>query len=219
MDLVTLATMRKHVRKLADIENELARPPEQEITENLNIGIKRLYDKLRDAFADKYTVTSEIALPYGTNAVALPNAFLSLVGVDAVYAGKEYAIEGITFGERMRHTEPWSIRPPVYMLKSASVQLFPSCTVYSGATIRLHYIPTITPLSLETDSFDGVNGWTDYAVAYAARMCLMKDELDCSQCDVIMNTVLADIESERAKRDIGRPLKIFDSVGRRDWEQ
>lgn len=220
---VTLTTLLTRVRQRADLESQTRRTTDAEITDHINEGIAELYDVVRGAFGqDYFRAASTFATTNGADTYALPADFLSLLSVD-VALSNSISLTARPYMENERNAfkafpTGWLYGQPIwYRLYAANIKFIP--TPNGAYSVTLNYCPTPPKLSAPSDTFDGINGWEEYAVLDAAIKCCIKDE------DVDMIGIL-DSRKERMKqrildyapeRDAGQPERVHDVYRANGW--
>jgi len=96
-----------------------------------------------------------------------------------------------------------------YRLIGNQVEFIP--TPAAGQTIQVWYVPRMVQLLQETDTFDGISGWTEYVVVDAAIKALEKEESDTSPLMARKMGLLTRIEEAASNRDAGIPDTISDT--------
>jgi hypothetical protein len=76
--------------------------------------------------------------------------------------------------------------------------------------LRLWYVPVFTPLVNDSDTFDGVNGWEEYAINLTAKKALVKEESDTSGVDSLLAQQNERLVSIAENRDAGEPQSVVD---------
>jgi hypothetical protein len=211
----TLLQMRTSARLRAAMENTLF-VTDAEVTEYINYGLQRVYGKLVKArvgnfFRSKQTITTV----NNTSAYALAADFFELLSVDVQLSTGSNPITicatEYTEAERNRFQwyPGWTYNLPVYFqLQGSNINFIPTP---SGAfTVLLNYAPAFVPLAANGDQFDGVNGWEEYAVWYAVKTMLAKEESDVSVAMSEMAALEQDINDQAADRDAGTAPRVID---------
>ncbi len=101
-----------------------------------------------------------------------------------------------------------------YRLVGSKLMFIP--TPSAGQFIRFWYIPKLVQLLKDTDTVDGVSGWTEYIIVDAAIKALQKEESDISALMVQKQALIKRIEDSAMNRDAGQPDTISAS---RTWGQ
>lgn len=172
----TLLQLRSDVRVRADIENATGRFPDSELTRYVNQGIAELYDLLVDARGLSYyrsATPHPITTTASTVNYALPTSFYKLIGVRISNGPPLERFDALEEPE-MARTEAETSYPLYYDLRGSYIALRPYHE--AGYVVLVEYVPHATELSADVSTFDGINGWEEYVVAFAARCCLIKDE-------------------------------------------
>lgn len=174
----TLVNLRGDAYRRADVESATERHPAADVTRYVNQGATELYDLLVEARGRRFfrkNPPQSITTTASTSRYALNADFYRLISVRRSGEG----------GELLRSfdhvDEPWlrddgasSDYPTHYELQPGYIELLPLHS--AGTTIVVDYVPVFTDLSADGDTFDGINGWEEYAVDYAARCMAVKDE-------------------------------------------
>lgn len=175
----SLTNLIADVRKRADIEGATDRHPDADLTRYINQGGAELRDLMIEvkgpAFFRKSPPQTITTSGGSTTRYALSSDFYRLVGVRI---STEPGVAVVPF---FTEDEPWlrsasnSVwRPTHYQLQPGFIELLPKHC--AGISVVVDYIPYFTDLSLAGDTLDGVDGWEEYVVCFAARCALIKDE-------------------------------------------
>jgi hypothetical protein len=182
---VQLQEMRTAIRELAD-EEELQqdRIKPAELDRRINRALKRLYNKLvRAGGHERYVKEHEITTVDGVDTYALPQDFglqqLGVLGQDEntyVWADlKEWTHNDIArFSAQAWASGIVSIRQLHYRIQVNDLVLKP--IPRRAYKLHVRYVPQFLPLANDTDSFDGVNGWEEWAYYTVALGLVDKDE-------------------------------------------
>jgi hypothetical protein len=214
-----LDDMRADARKRADCESATDRHPDADVTRYINQGGAALWDLLIEIrgreFCRAATPTS-ITTTANTTVYNLAADFYTLISVWLNVADDRYPLEPLQTPE-----EPWLRdadvvdRPTHYELRRDQIAILP---VHSaGLTIQVDYVPAWTDLSADGDTANGVNGWEDYIVDYAAqRMAVKDEELGLAQrLDADMAMLAERVRKLAPKRDMFRAKRVRDVRGPR----
>lgn len=226
--LVTLLDLKDRAREAADMENSTF-ISDSELTKYINQSLQKLYDLLISAYGqERYYNEEIISLTTNTDKYDLPDDFYSLIGVDLIlspnpdYKSNAITLEPYMFQERNRYVNSYLTADQVdgtirmrYRLKGDVIHLIPQPSGFNS--LRLHYIPVMEKLASDSDEFDGVNGWEEYAILDTAIKMMRKEEGDTSD----LRADRADIENKlismASDRDAGMPQRITD-VARQSWD-
>jgi hypothetical protein len=179
---VTVASVRTKIRQLADCEtldeaNSVI--TDAELTSVINDGFRSLYDIIanvagHESFATSATVTAPT--------FAVPADFYRALGVDFPnYYGTNQHVTAkrFSFAERNRRVSPFAVEGlelPTYRVQNGALKWEPVAAAPT-TSVTLWYVPTPAVLA-SGGSFDAVNGWDDYVVAWGVRYCREKQEED-----------------------------------------
>lgn len=213
----TLVQLRDEARQLANMENsEFA--SDAEVNRYVNSAIRDLYDKLVQARGEQYyRVTENLTTTADQSTVALSGLssdFYKLLGIDLQLSGRWLEMRAMDFHHRNNFQLSTTGRPIAYLIKGADLEFFP--TPGAVYTIRVHYLPLPTTLSLDADTFDGINGWEDWVVKTVGMWLLLKEESDISGLMAERARIEERIEAMAQSRDHGEPRRPRDvrNVGR-----
>lgn len=183
-----------------------------EINDEINASLKRLHNKLAQTFEDEYFHgSSTFASVADQKDYALPADFFKLLGVDVKRTSDNrwFSVHKFAFQERnTRNFTAFGLLDYRYRLRGDNIHLIPE--PQTGLTFQIHYIPTFTPLATDGATFDGINGWEEWAVIDAAMKMLRAEETDTAELQVDLQRIESEIEAVAANRDAGEPEQVVD---------
>ncbi len=219
-DLIDDALLR------ADVQEATDRHPRSEVLRYVNQGRADLYDILVDAFGRSYfrssspweITTEEDTTLYTDN---FPPTFYRLIGVRV---GDCCGHGSIPLVPVQPMEEPWFLDPSSsgvpshYDLRPSGISLYPEHA--ADHLVVVEWIPCVTDLEDTTDepaASDGVNGWEEYVVEYAAMCIHRKDEEreGVRDCEREMSRLRERIKRMAKNRDAYRPRRVQDVRGPR----
>ena len=187
-----------------------------QITEFINQSIADLKDQLANAFGSEYFETeTTLTTTSGAATVALPADFLYLTGLFWINGSDKYRIIKATNVDAEEYitgagwTSFYDVR---YRVQAANLRFYP--TPLGVHSVTLKYIPTSVRLAMGSDTFDGYNGWEEWAILDAGIKCLMAEGND--EDAAMLREAKARIEKRievMAARDHQEPAKIQDTRG------
>jgi hypothetical protein len=211
----TLSDLRGDVRRRADIESALDRHPDADLTRYVNQGIAELYDLLIEARGRQYfrkapplTITTAGGT---TTRYALPPDFYRLISVRSANQGQYPLAPFVAEDEPLLREEGLATDTPShYEIQVGFLELLPRHA--AGRTIVVDYVPYATELVDDDDTFDGINGWEEYVVSWAAKKCAIKDDEPAvaAMLDGEMAMLRARVLKLSAGRDMGRAERVKD---------
>lgn len=236
--VTTLGALRLAAQQRADMENS-AFLSTAEWNSNINASCAQLWEKLIEAYGSDYEVASAYSITTdGTNDhYALPADFFKLLGVDLSLANPASNQGWVTvwrfnFASRNQFTLPniqtlWGRTNLKYRLSGGNIWFIPLPA--SAQTLRLWYAPRFTPLVLDTDTFDGINGWEEWVINDCAIKARMKEQTPTEQLDAALAKQEERLIHVMENRDAGCPATTVDvyrvnggwggsSNGWGDWE-
>lgn len=210
----TLEQMRTSAIQRADMAGASATGfvSTSEANARLNAALKRLYNKLLAARgADLYAVRATIAVVGGQEVYPLPADFMRLVALQLQVGDRYRDLAEYQAREESRLRSPGAARGALYArfrLQGQSLHLLP--VPQEAATAVVIYVPAFTELVADTDTFDGVNGFEEWAELTAAIYFADKAEDGISGgLRAERDLVEADILSLSEGRS-GQPAKVQD---------
>ena len=212
---VDLKTLRTRARQRADMENS-GFVKDSELNTFINSSIRELYDLLISKFGDDYYLTdSTISLTVSTDTYDLPTDFYKLVGADLLISPTDEPItlQPFMFAERNRYrfrngTYFYGDSEYKYRIMGNSIKFIPQPN--NNYQAKLWYIPAFTELEVDSDEFDGINGYEEWVIIDAAIKMLVKEESDTQQLERAKAQQTQRIENAAANRDVGMPQTISD---------
>ena len=204
--LASLGDMQDRVRQETDQEQSTF-VTDAELTTWINQGIAEVWRLLTSADPNRGITTATISCTSGTTEYALPNDFMAIRGLDYPLGGGRYiSLEPYAFAERNQLTGSSTAYVPIrYLVMRGSVDnstsrlsLLPDP---GTVDLRLWYVAVPALLSLSTDDFDGIAGFEDYPIAWAASRVRKKAEEDPSIEFADLARIESRITSEAGRRD------------------
>jgi hypothetical protein len=216
---IDIAELRTRVQTAADMTIAAAGTfiITTELDQWIQDACKALYDKMVWARGeDYYAKFATYNLVAGTYYYNLPADFYRSLHLDA-YLGNDHTpvprfelkqisdLKAITSGAS-------SIYELRYRIEPAQVEFRP--TPQLTCAVDHFYIPTCADLTAGGITFDGINGWEEWAVLHAAICCLDKEESDSSALKQRLAMQEQRIQELASQRDAGMPYVVQDT--RRD---
>lgn len=215
-----LLEMRDDAYKRADEENNTARFPTDEVDRYVNQGIAAVYDLLVDARGQEYyEATPADTVMTTAQTYPLPSTFYQLIKARIIVGVRQsWDLEPFTNAEESIIEDAQTASGPLYyQLRAGNIYVSPIPT--AGLTLRIRYVPAspVIPSSPGTGTFDGINGWEEYAVLYAAKCMATKNaEWDTVQAlSAELAAMQQRIKGLAYRRDRGHPERIQDVRGER----
>ena len=227
--IVTMATMRSRARAMADMQTSnqaAAFVTDAELDQLLHRNLRALYQKLIVARGDEYYAKS-VAIPSVANQAQYSffdptlddfMSALNLMVSDGTrtipvpkFNLKELA--DLLYLENLTSDDMGLFR---YRLIGQNLEIRPKPR-RAGYTFTLHYLPRYSEFVVDTNGFDGVNGWEDWA-CYGAAIDMLNKEESFEQAQALMaqRAILdAQIDALAGSRDAGMPEVVGDTL--RDW--
>lgn len=210
----TLTQMIASVRRRANIVSQTGFIDDAEITEELNYALSELYDLLVGVGGQPFYRTSTTANTVaGTDSYALPAAFYKMQSVDIDFGGG-IVRSAKPFSEEDRNMfkyplSGWVYQLPIYYrMQGQNLVFIPTPT--GAFPFTLNYYPAFTKLASGSDTFDGVNGWEEYAVWVVAGYCKAKGDEDPGFCMSRAGQIKERIQALASNRDVNHNEIVAD---------
>lgn len=217
--VMSLADLRNAVRQRADMVNSQF-VADEELQSFINQSYFELYDLLVQKFGDNYFLAPPYSFTTDGTAefYALPVDLYKLAGVDLQVSAPDWwiSLKPFPLAERNRFSLRnfqafYGMSNLHYAMAGANLWLKPIPA--AGQSLRLWYVPRLTPLTADDDTVDGISGWTEYVIVDAAIKCLQKEESDVSVAMAQKAGLIDRIEAAAENRDQGNAQRVSDVMG------
>jgi hypothetical protein len=217
----TLAQMRTRARRRADMETGSAAAfvSDAEFNELINNGCQELFDLLQAARGHDYFITGDLVLMTpGTAQYSLPDDYYQTRTIQASTNNTDWRT--VRAWDWREHAELTNRGPTGshsnIRARIVDGDMFVLPVPASAFIIRHWYVYAFTRLTADSATFDGINGWEEYAVLYAAIAALKKEEsLEQAQAlEAEFGRYAARIERLASSRHQTEPDRVQDT--RRD---
>lgn len=219
----TLSQLREEAYRRADCEGAYDRHVQADVDRDINQGASAFWDEMIAVCGgDFLQTTGSITTTASTSSYsldALSPRFYMLLAVRLNETGG-YPLRKFNTHEEaaLREADSSNGRPTHYQLRrtgagALSLVVLPEHS--AGLTLSLNYVPGWVDLVDDDDTFDGVNGWEEYIVAYAAQKMAKRDgesEL-VAECEADMTKALSRIKRVIPKRDSHEARRVRDVRG------
>lgn len=167
---VSLSTMRGEIRWLADVKGLTVRHQDSDLNRAINQSIQHFREKVSNRGIRHYlthttgTLTSGATSPFAFTVLDLAAASPAVVrvyGVDINYQGRIVSLQQVDFDSRndfqRGDNQPTGIPVAWANYQTARLAILPAS---NGAyPYAVWYLPLLADLTLDADTFDGINGW------------------------------------------------------------
>ncbi len=216
----TLQQIRESARQYADMTGSDFRT-DAEVNHLVNLGLRSLWSVLVQSDQDRYLARTEIATTSGTQEYTLPDDFVAARLVERLQSsGSEvgWPIERYNLSEGHGDgTTSWES----YSRDGAGLRYAIVMQGRDGSATRLRfdenpqnrffrvwYEQRIDDLVADGDTFDGVNGWEDWAALWAAEQLLAEEESAFEHLSMRRAELTQRIQSIAGDRDMGRAPRV-----------
>lgn len=219
---ISLEEIRLQSRQRSDmVESQFV--GDSELNSYINASLAELHDLLIAAYNEEYymnsvefdsaTDTIEYDLPDGTNYSAAPK-FYKLRGVDCRVNSNEWStVKRFNFNRRNEDVNnfAWNLIGVPYMeyrIVGSKVRF--NRVPDANASFRLWYHPVATVLVNDSDVFDDINGYVEYAIVDCAIKMLQKQEDDVTVLMAQKEALRQRIITMAQNRDANEPESVSD---------
>jgi hypothetical protein len=224
----TLQELRDEARQTVDMADT------QFVTDQtwnrwINQGVARVWnhlvraDPLRYVNATPYSLSTTSGTYLYNLETSVPT-LLEVVLVSLVRGSDRITVNRFHFQERNRHTNtpnvdvtPWGRTSVHYCLYGNDIdgtgQRIEFRPDPGTNTYEIHYVTRAPELDDDTDAYDGINGFEDYVIEWAARKAARKEESYemFQSLNATLAEAKAEIEAMGPNRDSGQPDRIQDT--------
>jgi hypothetical protein len=211
--MVTLAELKTRSRQRADMErSEFV--SDSELTSYINASLAELHDLLIAAYNEEYVMGEYLWTATSAIEYDLPADFYKLRGVDLRQGSGQWAtVKRFNFNKRneQQNAFTWNMLGLPYMeyrLVGSKIRF--NRTPQDSTEFRIFYYPKCPTLTLDTDSYDDVNGFAEYVVVDAAIKMLQKEESDVQVLMAQKMALKQRLEAMAQNRDANEPESVTD---------
>lgn len=212
--------MREEAYRRADCEGAVDRHDATDVDRDLNQGGAALWDALIAARGEEYfTASADITTTTDTSSYSLNATAYIILGVRLNESGGYPLVRMSPHEEAaLREADSSHGRPTHYALRRtgagvSTIVLLPEHS--ASLTVTYLYVPAFTDLVDDTDTFDGINGWEDYPIDFAAQKMAMRDEewALADRLERAMDRTMARVKTIAPKRDLHQARRVRDIRG------
>lgn len=150
---------------------------DSELNSYINASVAHLYDILVEQDTSRYLTQGSISVVSGTESYSLPADFYKAVSVNLPANSSP---TGYVLARRIEWQERHYFNTNVtsqkestaYAIRADNIYFWPTPTWTD--TVQLDYIPAYTTLTLDADTFDGVNGYEEWVITDVLVKCAAK---------------------------------------------
>jgi hypothetical protein len=178
MRAVTLTDLRSRVRRRADVENEIERHPDVNVDDDINEGIAAFHSEVVRADGQGVLEGTTIFMTAANvDTYSLPAQFLQLRAATIFHDSREYDLRqfDVIDASVLSAMSGWLDGGiAYYRLYGDNIILKPTPT--SAKRVTLKYVGSAVKLTAPSNTLDGIDGFEEYVVAWAAQRIAFKDE-------------------------------------------
>jgi hypothetical protein len=182
---VSLGQLTSDIREQADAVGASVRHTPQLITRFINQSIQRFREKITGEGSTHYltatsgTLTVGATSPYSFSSLSLASVAPSVVRtceMEITVNSEVLSLLHVPFASRNDYGGPTSTGIPQawahYQTRTLAIMPAPNQTY----AYTVWYLPVLTDLVNDTDTFDGVAGWEDFVVWDVVRRLIVRDQ-------------------------------------------
>lgn len=219
MATIALSEIRQRCRERADMKASKF-VEDDELNFYINQSLAELHDILIQSYGEDYYVkkvtfnTVGQQEGYQLSDIVTDDDFYKIRGLDARLNGDDlFTLQKFNFNERNRfqHFGVWDylgITNVRYRLVGSELRFVPIPD--RDIEVQFWYIPRVQKLTLDTDTYDDINGWIEYVIIDCAIKMLNKEESDVSVLLAEKQLMKRRIEEASNNRDAAQPETVQD---------
>lgn len=210
MPTVTLTTLRSAARERADQLNS-SFISDTELTRYINASAQELYDLLVESNKDYAVTLLSFTIAGSASSTTLPSDFYKLRGLDLSLNGSWCPVWPYDQMERGRFQDlalNRSTSSVYYHLYNNTLEFLPSS--YAPGSYRLRYVPFMTVMVNDSDTFNGYNGFEEYIIVDAAIKMRDKEESSTTTLKEQKERLLTRIQAMVNVRDYADAESVSD---------
>lgn len=209
---ITLATIKRRARELADEETPSAtnsRVDDTELLGMINASLGIWHGEIAKAVPERYEAEATITANGSLTGYDLPADYYQTIGVDYQLTSNTRAgLKRLMVAERNAYETSTAAEAEAYRIKGNKVYLYPPPT--SGTYYHV-YVTAAPVLASDSDTIDGVNGWEEWVVYDVAIKMMLKEESDATQLIIERDKIWAKIEAAAAEREAVQSSRVVDT--------
>ena len=214
---ITLSQLRTESRERADMEHSTF-VSDSELNSYINNSISELHDLLIQAYDGDYYIeeatftTTASTSSYSLSSIITAGDFYKLRGIDAKIIDNSWkTLNPFNFNDRNKYQNSEGCLG-LYLLKYRLVgeNLVFTPTPDADTEVKVWYVPIAQTLTLDTDSYDDLNNFSEYVIVDAAIKMLQKEESDVSILVSQKKALYNRIEQAANNRDVGQGDSVSD---------
>lgn len=176
---IQLSELRTEVRRRGEYRSPYI--SDSELNSYINGSCAHLYNVFAEQDPSLYLTQGSISVVSGTESYSLPATFYKAVSVNIPYSTSPTGyISAQRIGWQERHAYSGGVasdkRTTRYAIRGGNIYFWPTPTWTD--TVQLDFIPAYSKMSLDTDTFDGLSGWEEWAIADTLVKCASKADDD-----------------------------------------
>lgn len=216
---VSLLELRTRAQQLAQMENSTFITT-AEWNDYINVAFAKYHTLLVESRGmDRFVKSASISTFAGNASYPLPADHFETMGIDINFNSFTNTMTPFQFEQRNWYKNAgWGPNQPVaYRIVGNNLTFIP--TPNGPFSLTHWYIPAAVKLTLDTDKFDGVDGWDQFVCWEVVAMALAKEESDNSYASSQAQqwgTIIAQAAPNRDAEHAPRARDVF-CVDRWNW--
>lgn len=190
---------------------------DDEIIRYIDQGYTRLYDLIVSKFENYYINDYSFQTTGSTQFFDLPADFYKMVGLDQFQntsgsGDNALTVRPFNFNERNRYNNIlFAVTAAAfyrYLIQGSKIKILPPPD--AGITFKMWYIPAPTKITSTAQQIDGIAGWEEVVVLYAAVQIMNKQELDSTPLKREYAEAVDRVITMATERDAALPERVTD---------
>lgn len=190
---------------------------DDEIIRYVDQGFTKLYDLIVSKFENYYISEHNFTTDGLNQFFDLPADFYKMVGLDQFqnFSGSgtnALTVRPFNFNERNRYNNIlFAVTAAAfyrYLIQGSKIKILPQPD--SGITFKMWYIPAPTKITNTAQIIDGIAGWEEVVVLFAAVQIMNKQELDSTALKREYMEAVDRVITMATERDAALPERVTD---------
>lgn len=190
---------------------------DDEIIRYIDQGYTKLYDLIVSKFENYYINDYSFQTTGTTQFFDLPTDFYKMVGLDQFQntsgsGDNALTVRPFNFNERNRYNNIlFAVTAAAfyrYLIQGSKIKILPPPD--AGITFKMWYVPAPTKITSTAQTIDGVSGWEEVVVLYAAVQIMNKQELDSNPLKREYAEAVDRVMTMATERDAALPERVTD---------
>lgn len=204
----TLAQLRTKVQQRGSFENS-ADITSTILLDFINEAIAELWDLMIQRWQDYYITRTNLSVTANLDGITLPSDMYKLRKLEIVDSSSPSGYRRL----RPHDLDAAHAFSPLsgdknYRYRLENTKLYLAPIPVTAETLRLFYIPCAGQLVLDSDTFDGVNGYEALVIALTLKRCYDRQDMPTGSIDAEIARLTQRIRVAADSRDADEPFSL-----------